>query len=515
MAYEPRRVVAPGFIHRPTSRIRLSIYRFTKCTLVPNKTTLTKLTTMTPSERLQATYKKQYEASRKHAYPSISERKDNLEKLAQLLENNQERICAAIDKDFGGRSANETLLLELTPLLGSVSYAKKRLNKWASPKSRHVGLAFKGASNKLIPQPKGVIGIVTPWNYPLFLSLSPCISALAAGNRCIVKLAANSQNLCRLLDELVSASFNDDTLAVIPETSAREFSSMPWDHMVFTGSAATGKVVMEAAAKNLTPVTLELGGKSPTIIAPDYNLATAAERITFTKFLNAGQTCVAPDYLFVPEGKVDEFVKHAKAIVAGRYNDLNNQDFTAIIDQAAYTRLTATLDDAKTKGAGVINLLPGADVNAESQKIAPHIIVNPTDDMIVMQDEIFGPLLPIKTYRSLDDVVDYVNERERPLALYMFSNNKTTQNDLLFRTLSGGVCINDCMFHVAQHDMPFGGIGNSGMGHYHGEEGFKEFSKLRPVFKQSGMTSKIILLLAPPYGSLFKAVVNTMLKLRL
>ena len=470
---------------------------------------------MTPSERLQATYQTQYKASRQHAYPSINERKDNLEKLAQLIETNADRICAAIDKDYGGRSVNESMLLEITPLLGSVTYAKKRISKWAKPRSRHVGLAFKGASNKLIPQPKGVVGVVTPWNYPLFLALSPCVSALASGNRCIVKMAANSQNLCRLLDELVSAVFDEAVLAVIPATSAREFSSMPWDHMVFTGSAATGKIVMEAASKNLTPVTLELGGKSPTIVAPDYDIRTVAERMTFPKFLNAGQTCVAPDYIFLPEGKVEEFVKHAKEIVGSRYDSVNNSDLTAIIDQAAFTRLQATLEDAKEKGAEVVNLLQGDDVNTQDKKIAPHIIVNPSDDMIVMQDEIFGPLLPIKTYKSLDEVVEYINERDRPLGLYMFSNDKKTQNDLFYKTLSGGVCINDCMFHVAQHDMPFGGIGNSGMGHYHGEEGFKEFSKLRPVFKQSGLTSKIILMLSPPYGGLFKNVVNLMLKFRL
>lgn len=470
---------------------------------------------MTPSERLQATYQTQYKASRKHAYPSLQERKDNLEKLDQVIQSNQDRICEAIDKDFGGRSPNETKLLELVPLIGNIADAKKRLKKWAKPQKRHVGLAFKGASNKLIPQPKGVIGVVTPWNYPLLLALGPVVSAMAAGNRCIVKQAANSQNLCRLLDEIISPVFDEATLAVIPGTSAREFSSMPWDHMVFTGSAATGKVVMEAAAKNLTPVTLELGGKSPTILAPDFDVRTAAERVTFTKFLNAGQTCVAPDYLFVPEGKVEEFVKHAKDIVGSRYDGVNNEDLTAIIDEAAFTRLQATIEDAKEKGAEVINLLQGADLNAEGQKIAPHVVVNPTDDMIIMQDEIFGPLFPIKTYKSLDDVVEYINERERPLALYMFSNNKKFQNDVFYSTLSGAVCINDSMFHVAQHDMPFGGIGNSGMGHYHGIEGFREFSKLRPVFKQSSLTSKVILMLAPPYGSLFKNVVNLMLKLKL
>jgi coniferyl-aldehyde dehydrogenase len=469
----------------------------------------------TPSERLQAVYKKQYEASRKHAYPSIQERKDNLEKLAQVIESNTDRICEAINKDFNGRSLDETKLLELVPLIGNIADAKKRLKKWAKPQRRHVGLAFKGASNKLIPQPKGVIGVVTPWNYPLLLALGPVVSAMAAGNRCIVKQAANSQNLCRLLDEIISPVIDETVLAVIPGTSAREFSSMPWDHMVFTGSAATGKVVMEAASKNLTPVTLELGGKSPTILAPDFDVRTAAERVTFTKFLNAGQTCVAPDYLFVPEGKVEEFVKHAKEIVSSRYDSVNNADLTAIIDEAAFNRLRATIDDAKEKGAEVVNLLQGDSLNAEGQKIAPHVIVNPTDDMIVMQDEIFGPLFPIKTYKSLDDVVEYINERERPLALYMFTKDKQFQEKVFYNTLSGAVCINDSMFHVAQHDMPFGGVGNSGMGHYHGIEGFREFSKLRPVFKQSGMTSKIILMLAPPYGGLFKNVVNLMLKFRL
>ena len=320
-----------------------------------------------------------------------------------------------------------------------------------------------------------MIGVVTPWNYPLLLALGPVVSAMAAGNRCIVKQAANSQNLCRLLDEIISPVLDETVLAVIPGTSAREFSSMPWDHMVFTGSAATGKVVMEAASKNLTPVTLELGGKSPTIIAPDFDIRTAAERVTFTKFLNAGQTCVAPDYLFVPEGKVEEFVKHAKEIVGSRYDSVNNNDLTAIIDEAAFNRLTTTLVDAKEKGAEVINLLSGDDINTEGQKIAPHLVVNPTDDMIIMQDEIFGPLFPIKTYKSLDDVVEYINERERPLALYMFSNDKKFQDKVFYSTLSGAVCINDSMFHVAQHDMPICGVLNRGMGHYHCIEGYIEF----------------------------------------
>ena len=468
---------------------------------------------MTPENRLQETFDRQKKASRDDSYISLSDRLESLEKLAQLIDKNQDRICAAINEDYGNRSSTETRVLEIAGIVGSVSYLKKRLKKWMKPQKRHVGLAYFGAKNKVLPQPKGVVGIVTPWNYPLFLSLSPCLSAMAAGNRCIIKMAANSQNLCRLLDELVSAEFDSSILAVIPGTRASMFSSMPWDHLVFTGSAATGKIVLDAAAKNLTPVTLELGGKSPTIIADDFDVKEAAERILFSKFLNAGQTCVAPDYLYIPEEKLSEFVAVAKEIVSRRYADLNVKDLTSVIDQSAFSRLSGTLADAKEKGADVISLLPGDALNPEDKKIAPHIALNVSDDMLVMQDEIFGPILPIKTYQNIDEVLAYVNSRERPLALYIFSNNTEIQNKLIYNTLSGGVCINDSMLHVGQHDLPFGGIGNSGMGHYHGYEGFKEFSKMRPIFTQAKKSAT--LKMQPPFNEKTNKLIDFAIRFRL
>lgn len=462
------------------------------------------------TSRIDRVFSKQRAASRQDPYPSLETRSQNLDKLQKIFSENQEAIAKAVNADFGCRSHQETRMLEIFGLLGGVTYNQKRLKKWMKPQKRHVGIAYLGAKNMVLPQPKGVVGVVAPWNYPLFLAFSPCISALAAGNRCIVKMATNSQTLCRLMDKLVSEVFDEETLAIIPAVSADDFTHRPWDHLVFTGSPAVGKIVMATAAKYLTPVTLELGGKSPTIIADDCDLKMAAERLLFGKFLNAGQTCVAPDYLFIPRGKVTQFVELAKEIVSGRYPTSQSQDFTSVIDDKAFTRLTAVLQDASDKGAETINLLGTEQPNPETRKLPPHLVLNPSDEMQVMQDEIFGPVLPIKPYDDLDEVIDYINNNERPLALYLYSNDQAAQDKVIHNTLSGGMCLNDSMLHVAQHDMPFGGIGNSGMGHYHGEEGFKEFSKLRPIFKQAKKSG--ILALAPPYGDAFEKAAKLMMK---
>jgi len=475
--------------------------------------TATGVATTEITSRVQQVFNRQRTASRQEAFPDLATRLQTLDKLKKVLIENQSAISEAISEDFGNRSSQETRLLELYGLLGGIEYNTKRLKRWMKPRKRHVGLAYIGAKNTVIPQPKGVVGVVAPWNYPLFLALSPCISALAAGNRCIVKMASNSQTLCRLMDRLVSEVFDEDTLAIIPGVSASDFTQRPWDHLVFTGSPAVGKIVMATAAKYLTPVTLELGGKSPTIIAGDGDLKLAAKRLLFGKFLNAGQTCVAPDYLFIPRGKVNEFVKLSREIVGRRYPTAASQDFTSIIDNKAFARLAATLQDASDKGGEPINLLGTDEINADTRKIPPHLVLNPSDEMLIMQDEIFGPLLPIKPYDDLDEVIDYINNNERPLALYLYSDDKEIQDKVINRTLSGGVCINDGMLHVAQHDMPFGGIGNSGMGHYHGEEGFNEFSKLRPIFRQARKSA--ILALAPPYGDLFDKMIKLMMKLKL
>jgi coniferyl-aldehyde dehydrogenase len=474
------------------------------------------ITNVASSENLShidQVFAKQRMASRQDPYPSLEARLQNLDKLQKILHENQAAITDAINTDFGCRSHQETRMLEIFGLLGGIAYNRKRLKKWMKPQKRHVGMAYLGAKNTVIPQPKGVVGVVAPWNYPLFLAFSPCISALAAGNRCIVKMASNSQTLCRLMDKLVSAVFDEDTLAIMPGVSANDFTHRPWDHLVFTGSPAVGKIVMATAAKYLTPVTLELGGKSPTIIADDCDLKMAAERLLFGKFLNAGQTCVAPDYLFIPREKVATFVELAKEIVSKRYPTSASQDFTSVIDDKAFARLTAVLQDAIDKGAEPINLLGTENSNSETRKIPPHLVLNPSDEMQIMQDEIFGPLLPIKPYDDLDEVIEYINGNERPLALYLFSNDTASQDKVIHNTLSGGMCLNDSMLHVGQHDMPFGGVGNSGMGHYHGKEGFIEFSKLRPIFKQAKKSA--ILALAPPYGGAFEKMAKLTMKWKL
>ncbi|GGO78979.1 putative coniferyl aldehyde dehydrogenase [Marinobacterium nitratireducens] len=465
------------------------------------------------TSRIDRVFNAQRIASRKSPYPTLRERLEALDKIDRLLINNQDAICEAVNADYGNRSSQETRLLEVSQMLSSVAYNKKHLKKWMAPEKRHVGISFLGAKNKVIPQPKGVVGVVSPWNYPLGLAIGPAIAALAAGNRVIVKMAANSQNLCRLLDKLVSAEFSEDQFAVIPGVSAGEFTDRPWDHFVFTGSPATGKVVMETASKYLTPVTLELGGKSPTIVAKDFNLRTAAERLLFGKFINCGQTCTAPDYLFLPRESVDEFVKHAKDVLNERYGSSDSGDLTSLIDNKAFERISYTVKDATEKGAEVIQLVKDGAPNPETRKFPPSVVLNVKEDMVIMQDEIFGPLLPIKVYDSIDDVIEYINAGERPLALYLFTNDKKLQDKVVYNTLSGGVSINDTLLHVAQHDMPFGGVGNSGMGHYHGKEGFIEFSKIRPVFKQAKQSG--ILMLAPPYGPRFEKLMNLMIKFRL
>jgi coniferyl-aldehyde dehydrogenase len=447
-----------------------------------------------------------------HPYPSLEERRENLRKLERILVDNADGIVEAINRDFGNRAAEESMLLEIFGCVDGLRYSRRKLKKWMKPQRRHVSFMFATGRNRVIPQPKGVVGIVSPWNYPLFLTVSPLTSILAAGNRAMIKMATNSQNLCRLLAEKVAAVFPEDTLAILPGVPARDFSTLPFDHIVFTGSADAGRTVMRSAAEHLTPVTLELGGKSPTIIGDDYDVETAASRILYAKFLNAGQTCLAPDYLFVPEGKRDRFVEAARRIVAERYPDTNDRSYTSVIDEKSYRRLRATLDDAERKGARAVPLVPGTSFNDLQRKIPPHVVLDVTDDMTIMQEEIFGPLLPVKTYRAIDEVLEYVTSRDRPLGFYVFTNDKALEEKLLYGTISGGVTINNCMLHVAQHDIPFGGIGPSGMGQYHGYEGFVEFSKLRSVFTNPRFSA--MHLLYPPYtarqGRVFKFLLKFM-----
>ena len=460
----------------------------------------------------QRVFTLQREAYLRRPYPSLEERRASLDKLERILLDNVDAIADAINRDFGHRSAEESKMLELFTCIDGIRHTRKKLAKWMKPQRRHVSSLFATGTNRVIPQPKGVVGVVSPWNYPLFLTVSPLTSILAAGNRAMVKMASNSQNLCRLLTEKVREQFPEDTLAILPGVRAQDFSTLPFDHCIFTGSADAGRNVMRAAADNLTPVTLELGGKSPTIICEDFDVETAASRILYAKYINSGQTCLAPDYLFVPEGKRDQFVEAAKKIMPQRYPDTNDRSYTSIIDEKSYRRLRTTLEDAERKGAKVVPLISGASYNDILRKIPPMLVLDPTDDMIIMRDEIFGPLFPVKTYRHIDEVLDYVKSKDRPLGLYFFTNDRQLEDRLLYDTISGGVTINNCVLHVAQHDLPFGGVGASGMGQYHGYEGFVEFSKLRPVFKNPKVS--LVHLFYPPYKRRHGRMLDLLLKFK-
>ena len=455
-------------------------------------------------------------SAQKNAYdsqgiPSLEHRLASLNDLFNILKTNQHAIAEAISKDFGHRAQQETQLAELFLCIDGIRYIRKHLKKWMRPQKRSTSIWLLGSGNRVIPQPLGVVGIVVPWNYPLFLCISPLIGALAAGNRCMIKMAANSRHLSQLLKGLFAEKFSADMLTIAHGAKGTDFSALAFDHLIFTGSGDSGRQVMRAAANNLTPVTLELGGKSPTIIAADYSITKAAERLLFSKCLNAGQTCVAPDYVFVPEGKIDEFIAASKIIISGRYTNIESADYTSIIDDRAYLRLKNTLADAIDQGATATVLVPNSQANDVTRKFPPTLLTQVKGTMRVMQEEIFGPLLPIMAYQHIDDVLGYINSKNRPLALYLFSNDKQLQDKVINKTRSGGVCLNDAALHVGQNDMPFGGAGESGMGQYHGTEGFMAMSKLRPIFKQARFSP--LAMMYPPYGQKFDRIIKIMLRL--
>jgi coniferyl-aldehyde dehydrogenase len=462
---------------------------------------------------LESTLKLQRAAYFAHPVPTLAERKADLLKLKNFLRENKQGIVAAINADYGNRSVHETLLTEIVPAIGEVDHALKHLKQWMKPQRRHVDLMnYFGARNRVIPQPLGVVGCIVPWNFPVNLTFAPLVSIFSAGNRAMVKMSENSRNLCQFLIEKMPAYFPKDKLAFFDETGGVgiEFSKLKFDHLLFTGSGATGRAVMAAAAQNLCPVTLELGGKAPAIVCDDFPLRTAAERLMFVKCLNAGQICTTIDYLFLPKGKTTAFTAMAKEIVAARYPSITSADLTAIIDERSFNRLTAALEDAQARGATLVQLIPGQPWDAATRKVAPHIVLNAPEDSILRQREIFGPILPIIEYDQLEETIQYINDRPRPLAIYPFSNDSATIQTLLDRVMSGGVSVNDALFHVGQTDLPFGGVGESGMGHYHGHEGFSTFSKLRPVFYQASFSA--VKFLYPPYGKFATKYLNFLSK---
>ncbi|ARD23475.1 coniferyl aldehyde dehydrogenase [Shewanella japonica] len=442
--------------------------------------------------------------------PSYQSRVSKLEQLKAGLLEQSEQFVTALAADYGHRSSNDTMISDIMPCVNNINYTLKNLKKWMKPNRRHAGLLLAPSSVTVHYQPLGVVGIIVPWNFPVMLAIGPLITAIAAGNRAMLKMSEFTPATNQVIKAMLAKIFNEDEVAVIEGEAdvAAAFSALPFDHMLFTGSTTVGRHVMRAAADNLTPVTLELGGKSPVVIAPDIDIATAVERLIYGKCLNAGQICVAPDYILCPEDKVDELISEYQKRFNKMYPDFDsNPDYGNVINERQYSRLLTVLEDAKQKGA-VIHSATEYNIDTNVRKLPTQLITATSDDMTVMQEEIFGPLLPIVSYKNIDNAIGYINQRERPLALYIMSFDSSTQQHIVQHTHSGGVCINDTVFHVAADDAPFGGIGPSGMGHYHGKEGFLTFSHAKTVLKSGKFNSGLFV--HPPYGTKIQALLMKM-----
>ncbi len=451
---------------------------------------------------------------------SAAKRRDRLERAIELLKIHQDRLVAAMRDDFGHRSEHQSLFTDVAGCIGPLRHAQANLTKWMKPEKRKVGpfpLNLLGAKARVEYQPLGVVGVISPWNFPVNLTFTPLAGILAAGNRCMIKPSEFTPATSAVMAEIFPTAFDELEIAVVtggPQTGA-DFSSLPFDHLLFTGATSIARHVMRAASDNLVPVTLELGGKSPVVVGRSADIQKTAEAIMMGKTLNAGQICLAPDYVFVPEEKVDAFVESAARSVEKMYPTLlDNPDYTSVINERHYQRLTGYLDDAKQKGARVVEINPaGEDFRQQPHhKIPPTLVLNPSDDMAVMQDEIFGPLLPVKGYGELGETIDYVNHKPRPLGLYYFGQNRAEEERVLTHTTSGGVTVNDVVMHVAQEDLPFGGVGPSGMGAYHGHDGFRTFSHAKAIFTQSRIDVAALAGLKPPYGEKMLKAVRAQMK---
>jgi len=472
----------------------------------------------TDNVKMNVTLARQKEASIRDGIPTAEKRVEWIDKSIELLCTHGEALCDAMSADFGHRSKDQSRLSDIAGSVETLKFAKKNVRAWMRPSKRSTQfpLGLLGARAAVHYQPKGVIGVISPWNFPVNLTFAPLAGIFAAGNRAMIKPSEFTEHTSQLLAELFPQYYSDKEVAVItggPEVGA-EFTRLPFDHLVFTGATSIAHHVMRAAADNLVPVTLELGGKSPTVIGKSADIEKAALRIMSGKTLNAGQICLAPDYVFVPEGKIAEFVAAAESAVETMFPSglKENDDYTSVINQRHFDRLQSYVEDARSKGGEVIEINPKAEnFSLQSHhKMAPYIIANTTDDMKVMRDEIFGPILPIKSYKDATDVVSYINAHPRPLGLYYFGTDAGEREYVLNNTTSGGVTVNDVFFHVAQEDLPFGGVGMSGMGAYHGKDGFDEFSHKKAVYTQ--IAADLLGVIRPPYGEKFRKLIGSRIK---
>lgn len=472
--------------------------------------------TAEPGEaQLRALFEPMRRASRHGAARSYEARIGDLDRLEAVMLRRQEDLVRAISEDFGHRSRHETLVAEIFVTRQSIQHTRDHLAEWMSPSPRPVRWLFQPGRAEVIPQPLGVVGIIGPWNYPFQLLCAPLVYALAAGNRVMLKPSEFVPRTSALIGEIVRECFTPDHVCLVeggPKV-AEAFSRLPFDLLFFTGSTRVGKCVMRAAAENLTPVVLELGGKSPAIITPGASLSRSATSIITGKLFNAGQTCIAPDYALVPRSERGAFVAECRSAASRLYPTmLDNPDYTSVVNAHHRGRLVTLRDDARSKGATIESLAPSSESFEDSSKLAPALVLDADDRMAIMQEEIFGPLLPVITYDTLDEAIAYINDRPRPLALYPFGDDRSAVQAVIDRTVSGGVAVNETMMHFAQEDLPFGGVGPSGIGHYHGREGFEAMSKLKPVFHQARVNGTF--LLRPPYGPMLDAALRALIPRR-
>ncbi len=459
-----------------------------------------------PAANMRRVLDKQRAAHLKDGPLGAEKRIEWLDRAIGLLVGHKDAIADALREDFGHRSVHASLLTDVSGSIAPLKHAKAHLKTWMKREKRKVSpaiLGLLGAKAYVDYQPKGTIGIISPWNFPVNLTFTPLAGVFAAGNRCMIKPSEFTPRTSELMARMFASTFDESEVAVF--TGGAEiggaFSKLPFDHLLFTGATSIAYHVMKAAAENLVPTTLELGGKSPVIIGDSADMALTAKRVMMGKTLNAGQICLAPDYVLVPEGKQREFVKQAADTISAMFPTLkDNPDYTSVINQRHFDRLQGYLDDARAKGAEIVELNPAKEDFRQQpyHKIPPTLILNPTDDMAIMKDEIFGPLLPVKTYNNVDEAIGYVNAHDRPLGLYYFGKDGAEQEKVLTRTTSGGVSVNDVVMHVSMEDLPFGGIGPSGMGAYHGIDGFKTFSHAKAVFQQA--SRDLTAMMRPPYG---------------
>jgi coniferyl-aldehyde dehydrogenase len=451
--------------------------------------------------------------------PSAATRIARIDRCIALLIDNRRAIEDALNQDFGARSKDATAFTDIAGSIGPLKHARDNLAKWMRPEKRKVTpaiLGLFGAKAEIRYQPKGVVGIISPWNFPVNLTFAPLAGVLAAGNRAMIKPSEFTPATSELMAVMFAGAFPQEEIAVVtggPEVG-QAFAGLAFDHLIFTGATNIARHVMRAAAENLVPLTLELGGKSPVILGKSADIAVASARIMNGKTLNAGQICLAPDYVLTPRENLEPFVAGAQAAVSRMFPTLkDNPDYTAIVAQRHYDRITAYVDDARAKGARIVELKPESEdlSQQEHRKIAPTLIIDPTDDMLVMQEEIFGPVLPVKTYGAIDEAIAYVNKGDRPLGLYYFGTDEAERDKVLEATTAGGVTINDVVFHVAQENLPFGGVGPSGMGSYHGVDGFREFSHAKSIYTQI-KSDKPLQQMRPPYGPSIRKYLDGQLK---